>query len=184
MWKRILRYLKGTIDYCLRYEKRGEEQFNLIGFVGADWAGDPIDRKSFTGYLFKLGGNPISWESKKQHSVALSSTEAEYVGLIEACKEAIHLRRVLTNIISTKNKKILIYNDNQSVIKLSSNPVYHSRTKHIDIKQHFVRECVDKGYVYLEYMSTEHMPADVLTKGLVGAKHQNCVKGLDISNVP
>lgn len=174
--KRVLRYLRGTVFHGLIFKKSGQE---LQGFVDADWGGCINDRRSFTGYAFKLANGAVSWEAKKQRTVALSSTEAEYMAMTEATKEAIYLRQLLDEIgISTNS--IRIYNDNQGAQKLVRNPIFHSRTKHIDIRHHFIRDAYETGVINLEYMSTNDMPADVLTKGLFAPKHQTCIQTLGV----
>jgi hypothetical protein len=166
--KRVLRYLKGTLHLCLKFKKTNKPQ--LHGYVDADWGGS-FDRKSFTGFIFKLGENMISWESKKQQSVSLSSTEAEYVGLAQASKEAIYLSSILISIMPYMcSVPIVIYNDNQSAHRIASNKMNHNRTKHIDIKYHFVREAVLADRIDIRYMSTDRMVADILTKCLHGPK--------------
>lgn len=151
----------------------------MKGFADADWTNSLIDRKSYTGYVFTLGGGAISWESKKQNSVALSSTEAEYVAISEAAKEAVYIRGFLKK-ITDLNDSIVIYNDNQSAQKLVYNPIFHNRTKHIEVKYHFIREIVDKKIIEVEYMPTEEMLADVFTKSLYYPKHNNCLKGIGL----
>jgi len=165
--KRVLRYLKGTMDYCLFFSN---DQLDLEGFVDADWGGDISDRKSYTGYVFKLSGSAVSWESKKQRTVALSSAEAEYMGISEATKEAIFLQSLLK--LTEDVKCITLYNDNQSAQKLALNQRYHSRTKHIDIRHHFIREAVESQHIDLKYIPTDMMIADVLTKSLAKPKHE------------
>lgn len=165
--KRILRYLKGTVEYCLVFQKR---DMNIVGFTDADWGANQLDRRSYTGYLFRLGNSIVSWESRKQRTVALSSTEAEYMAISDSCKEAMFLKSFIlecTGIIC----KVLLFNDNQSAQKLSSNSVFHARSKHIDIRHHFVRDLVTKKQVNLEYVCTDDMLADVLTKPLTAEKH-------------
>lgn len=172
--KRILRYLKGTIDQSLIFKKGN---LDIKGFCDADWGNNLIDGKSYTGYLFMLSEGAISWESKKQASVSLSSTEAEYVSICQATKEAIFLKGFLNEILNI-DKAILLHNDSQSAQKLVFNPVFHNRTKHINVKYHFIREAVDRQEIFLKYISTNDMPADIFTKGLPGPKHKyfvNCL---------
>lgn len=166
--KRILKYLKGTKHYCMTFNR--SVNFNLTGFVDADWANNVLDRKSYTGFCFKLGNCLISWESRKQNTVALSSTEAEYMALSEASKEAMYLRNLICELTGDL-KCITIFNDNQSAIKLSANPVFNKRSKHIDVRHHFVREAVASGFISVKYLQTTQMPADILTKSLCSAKH-------------
>lgn len=131
----------------------------------------------YTGYVFKLGGAAIAWESKKQRTVALSSTEAEYMGLSEAAKEAIYLKSLLRELLG-KSFTVALYNDNQGAQKLAYNPVFHKRTKHIDIRHHFIRDAVENKEVILRYLSTGEMLADILTKGVSKPKHELCIKRL------
>jgi hypothetical protein len=159
------------MEYCLVYEKTGCDN---VGFVDADFANDENDRKSYTGWVFKLGNCAVSWESKKQATVALSSAESEYMSLGEACKEAKYLKRLLSELVGFNNH-IGINVDNKSALDLASNPVYHSRTKHIDVMHHFVREIVKKGIVNLQYLCTEEMIADIFTKSLLAVKHKKFV---------
>lgn len=168
--KRVLQYLKGTINYSLVYRRDGK---SLKGFCDADWANCPIDRRSYTGYIFQLGGSPVSWESKKQPTVALSSAEAEYMALTSATKEACYLRRFIYE-ITGKMSSVVLASDSQSAISLVKNPVHHNRTKHIDTKFHFIREKVSNNIVNLEYLSSSELPADVLTKPLGPIAHKRC----------
>ncbi|KAG7302557.1 hypothetical protein JYU34_002203 [Plutella xylostella] len=172
--KRVLRYLKGTINHCLTFEKNG---LSLTAYVDADWAASAVDRKSYTGYVFKIGNNLVSWESRKQKTVALSSTEAEYMALSDACKEALFIRSFLHELLGI-NVCVTMYNDNQSAQKLSVNQMYHSRTKHIDVRHHFIRQVVSENAVQLKYCPTDEMPADLLTKPLPIMKHNRFVNCL------
>ncbi|KAM9842570.1 uncharacterized protein ACBR49_013979 [Aulostomus maculatus] len=128
--KRILRYLKGTVNLGLKYEH--SESGTLIGFSDADWAGDQDDRRSTTGNIFLLSGGAVSWLSKKQATVALSTAEAEYVTLSQAAQDGTWLRRLLKD-LGMDVKSTVILEDNQGAIAIAKNPVDHSRTKHIDI---------------------------------------------------
>lgn len=167
--KNVLRYLKGTQDLGLVY---AASEMRVKGFADADWGGNAIDRKSYTGYMFFLGKCIISWESKKQPTIALSSTEAEYMSMSNASKEATYLKRLLSEIGISFKDPILLKVDNQGAMKLAMNPVYHNRTKHIDIKYHHVREVIRRGEVMLEYCPTGEMVADILTKNLPRPKHR------------
>jgi hypothetical protein len=162
--KRIFRYLKGTVRLGLVYKK--SENGTLTGYSDADWAGDLDDRHSTTGNIFMLGGGPISWLSKKQATVALSTAEAEYLALCSATQETVWLKKLLSDIKYISDRQIVILEDNQGAIAIAQNPVGHARTKHIDIKYHYVRECVQNGIVRLEYCPTEDMLADFLTKSI------------------
>lgn len=168
--KQILRYLKTTLELKLKYQKTGQM---VTGYVDADWGGDSTDRKSYSGHVFILGGSTFAWESKKQKSVALSSTEAEYMALSQSATEAVYIRKVLNEMNMYLNKKsIAIYGDNLSAMNLVKNPVYHARSKHIDIRYHYVREIYDENLIELKYCPTEDMVADLLTKNLCKVKHE------------
>ena len=140
----------------------------LVGNADADWSGDLDDRKSTTGYYFKFQGNgaAISWEVKKQATVALSSTEAEYQAMAAAVQEAIYLRSLMKDFGYPMKEPIYIGEDNQSCIKMCHIPVMHKRSKHIDTKLHFMRERAENGEVGIHYIPTEDMTADILTKSL------------------
>ena len=161
--KRILKYLKGTVDLALKFQKTNER---LYGYSDADWAGDTDDRRSTTGNLFILAGGPVSWLSKKQATVALSTSEAEYIAVSAASQEAIWLRRLLQDLGVDETKPTNLLEDNQSAIAMSQNPVGHARTKHIDVRHHFIREQVQEGAVKLSYCPSKSMIADLLTKPL------------------
>ena len=162
--KRVLRYLKGTVNYGIRYSQKSSS--DCVGFSDADWAGDIDDRKSTSGYLFQISGGPVAWKSKKQSCVALSTAEAEYVALSSAAQESVWLRQLISEFGRSLETPTTIFEDNQSAIAMSKNPQFHGRAKHIDIKHHFVREQVSSGAVKLEYCPTEEMTADIFTKGL------------------
>lgn len=166
--KRVLKYLKRTKCYGIKYCKEGNSE--ITGYVDADWAYDSVDRRSYTGMCFLLSDGVISWECSKQKCVALSSTESEYIGLSEACREALYLRRLQYE-ITNKMYTVSLFNDNQGAQKLCANPVFHKRSKHIDIKYHFCRDLVKDKIVKVLYLSTADMPADILTKSLCSAKH-------------
>ena len=170
---RIFRYLNATKNFKLFYDFNSTSHLlQLSGYCDADHAGDIDGRKSTTGYVFMLNGAPISWRSKLQATVALSSTEAEYMALTEATNEAIYLRQLLADLHlpSIVAAPTVIYEDNQGAIKLSANPLHHSRTKHIDIKFHHIRHHVNSGTVKLVYVNTAEQLADSLTKGVNGVK--------------
>ena len=171
--KRVMRYLQGSKEAALTYKPTNDT--SMVGFSDADWAGNLDDRRSTTGYVFRIGSGAVCWASKRQATVALSSTEAEYVALTQATKEAVWLRKLLASMGYEQDVATTIHVDNQGAIALAKNSVYHARTKHIDIQYHFVREKVTDGNIKLEYCETEKMPADALTKALVRDKHQRCM---------
>lgn len=172
--KRVLRYLKGTINLKLTYRKSSDYDNILSGYVDSDWGGsDNSDRKSTTGYLFKLFEQcTITWNTKRQASVAASSTEAEYMALYEAVKEALWLKSLATSINLCITKPIVIYEDNSGCISIASNPTNHKRSKHIDIKYHFSREQVERNIIKLYYIPTGQQLADALTKPLPAVAFQ------------
>ena len=177
--KRILRYLKGTEDYGLRFVRTGEA---IEGFVDADWANCEINRHSYTGFSFKFAGTAVSWEARKQSTVALSSTEAEYMALSEATKEAMYLRGFLKE-IGIETGPIILNYDNRGAGELVKNPVFHNRTKHIDVRHHLVREAYEDKQVTLKRIPTEQMTADILTKSLSKPKHSFCSENLGVVNL-
>ena len=165
--KRVLRYIKGTLDQGLKFESSNDYDMNLHGYADADWTGDATTRKSTSGYMFSLSGATVPWKSKRQTVIALSSTEAEYIALCLAAQEAIWLKSLLLKSLGLKQSKaIKLYGDNQGAITLTRNPKTHYRTKHIDIKYHYIREAVEKEDIELVYCPTDRMVADILTKGL------------------
>lgn len=164
--KRVLRYLKGTRNLGIKFGQSDRDDPGLTGYCDADWAGDKDTRRSTTAYIFKLDGGCISWSSRLQPTVALSTAEAEYMAACAAVQEAMYLRQLLSDLGWSMDGPIKIKEDNQGCIALSENPVHHKRTKHIDIKYHFVREKVLSGEIVLEHVATEHQLADLLTKPL------------------
>ena len=162
--KRILRYLKGTSNFGLIY--REDTPRGITGYSDADWAGDVGDRKSTSVYVFLMGSAAISWKSSKQTCAALSTAEAEYVALSAAAQEAIWLQQLTSELLNDNIQEMTIFEDNQSTICLAKNQHIHGRTKHIDIKYHFIRDMVEAGRIKLTYCASENMIADMLTKGL------------------
>lgn len=168
--KRVLRYLKATQQLKLTFKKNDA---NIVGYCDADWATDTEDRRSCSGYIFTFQGAAISWCSKRQPTIALSTTEAEYMSLSTATQEAIWLKQLDEDFWPAMSEiPITIFCDNQSAISISGDDIYHARSKHIDIRYHFVRERVSNKQVSVRYKSTQDMLADVLTKGLHRPKHQ------------
>ena len=162
--KHVLRYLKGTLDYELCYRKCSED-LKLIGYSDADWASSTHDRRSISGYCFSLTGPLISWRSKKQRTVALSSCEAEYIALTATVQDALYLIQLLDQLVNVCCP-LQIYEDNQGTIALSKDPVNRQRSKHIDIRYYFIRSTVNDGKVILLYCPTTNMIGDILTKSV------------------
>ncbi|KAH9779244.1 hypothetical protein KPL71_007654 [Citrus sinensis] len=172
--KWVMRYLKGTLDHGLMYGKSKHEVCEVREYVDSDFARDLDRRKSIYGYLCMLDNYLISWKATLQHIVALSSTEAEFVAATEAVKESMWLKGLL-NELWLKQRTMQIFCDNQSVIQLIKNQVYHERTKHIDVKFHFIKDEVAKGSVAVIKIHTNINPTDMLTKVLPTAKFKFCV---------
>ena len=176
--KRILRYLQGTHDYGLKFS--GREQDVLVGFSDSDWAGDIITRRSTSGYIFQFGQSTISWCSRRQATVAKSSTEAEYVALSMAVQEVIWLRRLFNDFGITLNSATKLFEDNRGAIDLSRNPKHHNRTKHIDVSYHFTRERIASKEIDVGYVSTKENLADIMTKALSKGAFEKFRDGLGI----
>jgi len=166
--KRILRYLKGTENLGIAYRRNNFE--SCSGYADADWAGDRTDRRSTSGYCFKLNGGLISWRSNKQTCVALSTAEAEYVALAAAAQEAAWLRTLFTGLKFCNGDAIVINEDNQAAIYLSKDSRNHPKTKHISIKYHFVRDMIEREEISVKYCPTTGMLADIFTKTMPAAK--------------
>ncbi|GME82246.1 unnamed protein product [[Candida] boidinii] len=179
--KQVLRYVSGTLDFGLTYRHTGS--FQLFGFCDADWANDKVDRTSNTGYVFKLSDAPISWRSKKQATVAQSSTEAEYLALGDAVRELLWLRQLLQQLPVHTTGNPILYEDNNGCILLAAHPVFHSRTKHIDVRHHFLREHLAKGDFDLVHVGTNHMAADMLTKPLGKVKFVQLCQLLGVKGI-
>jgi hypothetical protein len=168
--KRLLRYVMFTKNYSLVYSKNTP---SITGYTGSDYASSIDDRKSISGYLFKYGKCSVSWNSSKQKTVALSSTEAEYVALTNAIKEGVWLKQLLSELGSQDKMTILC--DNKSTICLTNYPEFHSRTKHIDIRFHYVRETIESYSITIGHIPTEKNIADLFTKGLPRIKHHTLI---------
>uniref|UniRef100_A0A0V0GZK9 Putative ovule protein n=1 Tax=Solanum chacoense TaxID=4108 RepID=A0A0V0GZK9_SOLCH len=162
--KRVLRYLRGTIQLSLRVTPIDE--FNLPVYSDADWGGDIVDRVSTSGYILFLGHNPISWSSKKQNTVSCSSTESEYRAVANALSETLWVTNLLNELHFPVQKLPTIYCDNLGATFLSKNPVLHSRVKHAAVDFHFVRHYVDIKRVRVVHIHGADQIADTLTKAL------------------
>jgi len=162
--KRILRYIRGTLHLGL--ELRPSSVEDITAYSDADWAGCPNTRKSTLGYAVFLGDNLIFWSSKRQSTISRSSAEAEYRAVDNAVAEATWLRQLLLELHTPLRRATLVYCDNISAVYMSSNPVQHQRTKHIEIDLHFVRERVALGHVKVLHVPTSSQYADIFTKGL------------------
>ena len=159
--KRVVRYLKGTIDHGILY-KVGED-VPVWGYSDASYGSDPDTKRGRSGYIFMSGGGAVSWGSKLQEVVALSSTESEYMAMAYAVQEASYLQTFQKE-MGVDQEGVVLLCDNQSAIKLAKNPIFHKRSKHIAIKYHYIREKVESGEVELAFVATRDMAADQLTK--------------------
>ncbi|CAM8975422.1 unnamed protein product [Rhodiola kirilowii] len=169
--KRILRYVKGTIDHGLSFTPQ-HHPVTLSAYSDADWAGCPTSRRSQSGYLIYLGSNLVSWCSKKQPTVARSSAESEYRALAHACAETTWLALLLSELGANIQYPVVLYCDNLSATYMATNPVFHARTKHIELDYHFVREKVVVGSHLVRFIPSADQPADLLTKPLHHHRHQ------------
>lgn len=164
--KRIMQYLRGTSGQRLAYSKGQCEE--LVGYTDADWGGDPDSRKSTTGYVFTFMGGAVSWNVKRQPSVALSSCEAEYIALSRTIQEVLWWHHFQSELFGPH--RIQVKCDNQSAICIARNQGYNPRTKHLDIRYHFVKDVLEQGIVELGYINTKEQPADGFTKALASQK--------------
>lgn len=178
--KWILRYLRGTTSLRLCF---GGDKPTLVGYTDSDMAGDIDSRKSTSGYLIKLAGGAVAWQSRLQRCVALSTTEAEFIAITEACKELLWLRKFLQELGFVQDK-YLLFCDSQSAIHLGKNSTFHSRSKHIDVRYHWIRDVLDAGLLELAKVHTDDNGADMMTKALPRSKFETCceIAGLAVTS--
>jgi hypothetical protein len=158
----------------LKYTRAAQDEDALEGYVDADYAGNVDTRKSLSGFVFTLYGTAISWKANQQSVVALSTTQAEYIALVEGVKEAIWLKGMIGELGITQ-ECVKIHCDSQSAIHLANHQVYHERTKHIDIRLHFVRDMIESKEIVVEKVASEENPADVFTKSLPRSRFKHCL---------
>ena len=166
----IFRYLRGTSSACLQF---GKSRDGLVGYVDSDYAGDLDKRRSLTGYVFTIGGCAVSWKASLQATVALSTTEAEYMAISEACKEAIWLRGLYTELCRVTSCTTIFY-DSQSAICVTKDQMFHERTKHIDVRYHYIRDVIAQGDIKVCKINTCDNPADMMTKSVPITKFELC----------
>jgi ribonuclease HI len=168
--KRVLRYLKGTTALGLTYNGKNQNDIHVNAFSDSDYGGDTDTRRSTTGFVIRINNSTISWTSKRQPTVALSSAEAEYMAISEAVQEVKWITQLLEelNYKQRESGPITLYSDNQAAIAISENDVNHTRTKHIDIRHHFVRESIKNKQIKPEWVATANQIADINTKALGG----------------
>ena len=177
--KRIYRYLLGTKELELTY---GGDDRGLVGYVDADGASQD-HRRAISGYVFMVDGGAVSWSSKKQELVTLSTAEAEYVAQTHAAKEAMWLRGLLTELFGSLDGPTTLFSDSKSAIAFAQDSHYHAHTKHIDIWYHFIRYIIEAGNIKLVYCPTDDMIADTLMKVLPSGKAKHFVSALGLSTV-
>lgn len=177
--KRVFRYLKGTINHGIKYSVN-VNNLQPIGYCDSDYAGDLNSRKSTSGHTVTIDNSPISWASRVQKSVALSTTEAEYYAIADCAKDIIWYQQLFEDMSFQINKPTLIFSDNQGAIKLSKNAVFHKRSKHVDVRVHFIRDHQSKGNMSIQYIPTNKQPADMFTKSLASPSLNNCKQMLNI----
>ena len=176
--KHVFQYLNGTKNLGIIYGRT--QHFDPIGYTDADWGSNPIDRKSISGYTFLINGGPISWRSKKQPTIALSTMEAKYMAASLATREAIWLRQIYDELSSPIVDPTTIFIDNQSAIDFLKNFGFHARSKHIDIQHHFVREKVNSNEIKVLHCASADNLADIFTKPLSAPTHQYLVNMLNL----
>ena len=178
--RRMLRYVKDTINYGLLY-KKGDE-VKIVGYCDADYAGDHDTRRSTTGYVFMLGSGVVSWCSKRQPTVSLSTTEAEYRAAAMAAQESTWLMQLMKDLHQCTDNAVPLYCDNQSAIRLAENPVFHARTKHVEVHYHFLREKVLREELIMHQVKSEDQVADLFTKGLSTSRFQKLREQLNMKS--
>ncbi|GKC38122.1 ribonuclease H-like domain-containing protein [Tanacetum coccineum] len=180
--KRILRYVRGSLDFGLQLYSSSTS--SLIAYSDADWAGCPTTRRSTSGYCVFLGNNLLSWSSKRQVTISRSSAEAEYRSVANAVAETCWLRNLLRELHSPLSTATLVYCDNASAVYLSSNPVQHQRTMHIEIDIHFDRDLVSMGHIRVLHVPSRYQYADIFTKGLPTALFDEFRSSLSVRSSP
>ncbi|KAK0593658.1 hypothetical protein LWI29_023887 [Acer saccharum] len=175
--KRIIRYVNGTSNYQIWYSF--DTNASLVGFSDADWAGNCDDRKSTSGSCFFLGNNLVSWFCKKQNSISLSTAKAEYIAAGSGCTQLLWMKQMLVD-YGFNQGTLTLFCDNISAINISKNPVQHSRTKHIDIRHHFIRELVENKCIVLEHIGTNDQLADLFTKPLDATRFKTLSRSIAI----
>jgi hypothetical protein len=178
---RILRYLKSAPGKGIMFSKN--DHLDVEGYTDADWAGNLADRKSTSGYFTFVGGNLVTWRSKKQKVVALSSAEAEFRGMAKGLCELLWLRRLLSEIGFAPNSEMNLYCDNKAAIEISQNPIQHDRTKHIEIDRHFIKQNLEEKVIRFPFVRSEDQLADMLTKAVSNKNFHSSLDKLGIKDI-
>ena len=177
---RIVQYLKGTPGRGILFKRN--KSVSLEAYTDADYAGSVVDRRSTTGYCTFLGGNLVTWKSKKQSVVARSSAKAEFRAMAQGICELLWLKIILEDLKIRWDEPMRLYCDNKSAISIAHNPVQHDRTKHIEVDRHFIKEKLDSGMICTPYVSTQNQLADILTKGLNCSNFERIISKLGMEN--
>jgi len=164
--KRILRYVKGSVNLGIYYKREAASDERLMAYSDNDYAGDQDDLRSISGYVFMLSEGAVAWSSKKQPVVSLSTTRAEFISAAHYACQAVWMRRVLEMLDCKQGTHTIIHCDNMSTIKLAKNLVMHGRSKHIDVRFHFLRELCKEGVIDLKHYNTRDQITDIMTKAL------------------
>ena len=180
----VLQYLKSTRNYCLVYYRSTTVPIiDILGFSDSDFTSDEDDRKSYTGYVFLICGGAVSWSTHKQSTVALSSMEAEYMALSDAAREALARKQLFCELqIPSGQQPVTILSDSQSALDISENPAKYRQAKHIDVRYHAIRHYIHDYKIKVDYIPTEHQPADLFTKALGPMKHQRFCQLIGLQN--
>nr|GEY64037.1 putative RNA-directed DNA polymerase [Tanacetum cinerariifolium] len=178
--ERIIEYLKGTPGHGVLFKSNGHLDIQV--YTDADWAGDKGNRRSTSGYFSMVGGNLVTWRSKKQKVVSLSSAEAEYRGISRGVAELLWIRKLLTEVGFRQKGAAQVLCDNKAAIQISENPVQHDRTKHVEIDRHFIKEKLEAGIIELPFVRSEDQLADILTKAVGTKIMHNCLGKLKVGD--
>ncbi len=177
--KRVFRYLRNSADFGIKFSADSNSEY-LTGYADSSYASEKSTCKSISGYVFYLANGPVTFQSKLQSIVAQSSTEAEYIALCNSAKEATFLFNLMIELGQLKQENIPIFVDNNGAIQLSKNPVYHARTKHINVRFHFIREKLADSTISVHYIQSKDQKADGLTKALPKIGHIKFLKQLNM----
>src|SRR5260370_28995928 len=176
----VLKYLNTTKGYKLVYDGNSTEG-DFSAYCDSDWAGNLCDHQLISRYIFKIAGAAISWSLKKQSSTALSSTKGEYMALTHTAKEAMWIQQYLHDIRFPSKIPTTILGNNQGTLVLAVNPTFHTCTKHIQVHQHFIHQCINNGDIELNYVPMADQVANILMKGLQAFKHEKFVKLMGVA---
>jgi hypothetical protein len=185
-WKavqRLMKYVKGTLTLGIKFTGNNQHRNCLLGYCDSDFAGCLDTRHSTSGIVILMNGGPIHWSSKKQSTVVGSSTEAEYVACYSATHDLVWLNQLLTELGFQNHQSITLYCDNLPAIKLIKNPVAHQRTRHIDIKYHYVREKYKHKIIDVQHIPTAEQIADIFTKPLTGSTFKRLRHNMQVTSV-